>query len=89
MHITSVTRLRLDTIYGTTDWNNQEQMNAQQKLINDLTFDVDYTGCHVPPIQRSDVSSDQLKYYQDDYLVFPHYISFMQMLSKLYIYICY
>ena len=29
----------------------------------------------------------QLKYYQDDYLVFPHYTSFTQMLSKLYIYI--
>ena len=23
MHITSVTRLRLDTTYGTTDWNTQ------------------------------------------------------------------
>ena len=30
MHITSVTRLRLDITYSTTDWNDQEQMNAQQ-----------------------------------------------------------
>ena len=52
-----------------------------------LPFDVDNTGCHVPPSQRSDVSSKQLKYYQDDYLVFPHYASFTQMLSKLYIYV--
>ena len=29
----------------------------------------------------------QLKYYQDDYLVLPHYTSFVQMLSKVYIYV--
>ena len=51
-----------------------------------LPFDVDNTACHVPPSQRSDISSKQLKYYQDDYLVFPHYASFTQMLSKSYIY---
>ena len=28
MHITSVTRLRLDTTHGTTDWNEQEEKNA-------------------------------------------------------------
>ena len=46
---------------------------------------MDNTGCHVPPSQRSDISSKQLKYYQDDYLVFPHYASFTQMLSKIYV----
>ena len=52
-----------------------------------LPFDVDNTGCHTPPFQRSDVSSKHLKYYQDDYLVFNHYTSFTQMLLLSYIYI--
>ena len=53
-----------------------------------LPFDVDNTGCHMPPFQRSDVSSKHLQYYQDDYLVFNHYTSFTQMLSLLYICHC-
>ena len=52
-----------------------------------LPFDVDNTDCHMPPSQRLDISSKQLKYSQDDYLVFNHYTSFTQMLSKLYIYV--
>ena len=52
-----------------------------------LPFDVDDTDCHVPPPQRSDVSSKHLKYYRDDYLVLNNYTSFTQMLSLTYIYI--
>ena len=40
----------------------------------------------MPPPQRSDISSKHLKYYQDDYLVLHHYMSFTQMLSIFYIY---
>ena len=53
-----------------------------------LPFDVDDTGHHAPPPQRSDVSSKHLKYYQDDYLVLNNYTSFTQMLSLIYICHC-
>ena len=53
-----------------------------------LPFDVDDTSCHhVPPPQRSDISSKHLKYYRDDYLVLNNYTSFTQMLSLIYIYV--
>ena len=52
-----------------------------------LPFDVDDTGCHTPPSQRSDISSKLWKYYQVDYLVPNNYTSFTQMLSLLYIYV--
>ena len=64
--------------------NRTEESTTIAELMT-LPFDVDTTGCHVPPSQRSDISSKQLKYYQDDYLVFHHYTSFTQMLSLSYI----
>ena len=85
MHITSVTRLRLDTTHGTTDWNKQNRRMHDNSWLMTLPFDVDNTGCHVPPFQRSDISSKHLKYYQDDYLVFDHYTSFTEMLSLSYL----
>ena len=86
MHITSVTRLRLDTTHGTTDWNEQNRRMHDNSWLTTLPFDVDDTGCHAPPSQRSDISSKHLKYYQVDYLVPNNYTSFTQMLSLLYIY---
>ena len=88
MHITSVARLRLDTTHGITDWNDQNRWKQDNSWLTTLPFDVDDTGCHMPPSQRSDVSSKHLKYYQDDNLVLNNYTSFTQMLSLLYIYIC-
>ena len=88
MHVTSVARLRLDTMHGTTDWNEQNRRMHDNSWLMTLPFDVDDTGCHVPPFQRSDISSKHLKYYQDDYLVLNNYTSFTHMLSPLYIYIC-
>ena len=40
-----------------------------------LPFDVDNTGCHMPPTAEIRHIFKQLKYYQDDYLVFPHFAS--------------
>ena len=85
MYIISVARLRLDTLHGTTDWNVQNRSIHNNSWLMSLPFDVDNTGCHTPPFQRSDISSKHLNYYQDDYLVPHHYTSFTQMLS-LYIY---
>ena len=48
---------------------------------------MDNTGCHMPPFQKSDISSKHLKYYQDDYPVLNNYTSFTEMLSPLYIYV--
>ena len=41
MHITSVTRLRLDTTHGTTDWNEQNRRMHDNSWLTTLTFDVD------------------------------------------------
>ena len=48
MHLTSVARLRLDTIYCTTDWNEQYRRMHDNNWLLTLPFDVDYTGCHMP-----------------------------------------
>ena len=58
MHITSVTRLRLNTMYCTTDWNEQHRRMQDNSWLMTLPFDLDYTGCHMPHIQRKDISSD-------------------------------
>ena len=88
MYIISVARLRLDTTYSMTDWNEQNRRKQDNSWLMTLPFDVDDTGCHVPPPQRSDVSSKHLKYYWDDYLVLNNYTSFTQMLSPPYICHC-
>ena len=87
MHVTSVARLRLDTTHGTTDWNDQNRWMHDNSWLMTLPFDVDDTGCHMPPFQRSDVSSKHLKNDQDDHLVLNNHTSFTQMLSLLYIYV--
>ena len=48
MHITSVTRLRLDTMYYTTDWNAQYRRMQDNCWLMTLPFDVDHTSCHAP-----------------------------------------
>ena len=53
MHITSVARLRLDTNHDTTDWNEQNRRMHDNSLLTTLPFNVDNTGCHMPPFQRS------------------------------------
>ena len=73
-------KLRLDITHSTTDWNKQNRRKHNNSWLTALPFDMDNTGCHVPPSQRSDISSKHLKYYRDDYLVFDHYTSFTQML---------
>ena len=85
MYIISVAILRLDTTHGTTDWNVQNRSMHNNSWLMTLPFDVDNTGCHMPPFQRSDVSSKHLKYYWDDYIFPNHYTSFTQMLSLSYI----
>ena len=60
MHITSVTRLRLDTSYNSTDWNNQNRRKQNNSWLTDPTFDVDDTDCHMLPVLRSDISSKHL-----------------------------
>ena len=61
MHITSVARLRLDTTHSTTDWNEQNRRMYNNSWLMTLPFDVDDTDCHMPPFQRSDLSSKHLK----------------------------
>ena len=88
MYIIPVARLRLDTTYSTTDWNEQNRRKQDNSWLTTLPFDVVDTDCHVPPSQRSDVSSIHLKYYRDDCLVLNNYTSFTQMLSLIYICHC-
>ena len=87
MYIITVARLRLDTTYSTTDWNEQNRRKQDNSWLTTLPFDVDDTDHHTPPPQGSDISSKHLKYYWDDYLVLNNYTSFTQMLSLTYIYI--
>ena len=88
MYIISVARLRLDTAYSTTDWNEQNRRKQDNSWLMTLPFDVDDTDCHTPPPQGSNIPSKHLKYYWNDYLVLTNYTPFTQMLSLTYIYHC-
>ena len=56
-------------------------------MINNLTFDVDDTDYHMPPVPRSDVSSKPLKYNKDDHIVLDDYTSLTLMCSVSYIFV--
>ena len=71
-------------MYCTTDWIEQNRRMQDNSWLMTLPFDVDYTCYHMPHIRHI---FKENKYDHDDYLVFPHYIPFTQMLSKLYIFL--